>query len=282
MDRLVCRLTARRCFTVDEWHFSDPETYARYREVAETVLGKVRKHYCSYSLYQCFIGNPHQPEFGTSPEVALRRLATREAFQLSPLVNAIYRWFSDFTFTGAVDTLNTLYVVGDATTDADTFANSLLRMFNCVVTAHLNDFSVKDFAPISKTTRLLFFPPVQHAFPFSNPFVGQILKGKEIHVATGEEESAPIRPVKCLVRLKQLPKPENLPTNRREHIILVFAETGSGQAFFQTELGTYIDAIKGRDREQIECQNYYGVLCNASHSYCETCSEPFDIVSVTE
>lgn len=281
MDRMVCTLTSRRCFTKEDWHFHDPDTYNRYRDVAEGVLSKARKHYCAYSLYQCFINNPQQIEFPQSSDAALRRLAENDGFRLSPLVFALYRWMSEFTFTGAVDTLNTLYVVGDATTDADTFANSLLRMFCCVVTAHLNDFSVKDFAAVAPSTRLLFFPPVQHALPFSNPIVNQLLKGKETFVAAGDEEPTRLRPVKCLVRLKQLPKPESLPTNRREHVVLIFSSHGNGQIFFQSELNNYMEAIKGRDRGEVECHNDYGVLCN-SDIHCETCSDPLNIISVTD
>lgn len=232
-------------------------------------------------MYQCFVGNPQQIDMGPASDHAMRRMAEKEGFRLGPLAYGLYKWMSEFSFTGAADTLNTIYVVGSAMTDADTFASSLLRMFCCVVTAHLNDFSVKDFAPIAPVTRLLFFPVVQHALPFSNPIVNQILKGKETFVATGEEESARIKPIKCLVRLKRLPQVESLPTNKREHLILVFSEEGDGNTFFQPELNLYFEAVKVRDRADVECRNHYGFLCN-SDAHCETCSDPLNIVSVAD
>nr|ABB18328.1 ORF12 [Fowl aviadenovirus 2] len=120
------------------------------------------------------------------------------------------RWLSDYTLSRLHDTLNVLYIVGDSSTCADTFTNSILRMFHCVLTAHVNNFDFDQYVPVRDVTKLIYFPPLHHEYPFKNPLVNEMLRGRAFNVSH-QGELVEIEEVKCVVRLNKLPRPDQLP-----------------------------------------------------------------------
>ncbi|BCZ16693.1 hypothetical protein ORF12 [Aviadenovirus bubonis] len=212
-------------------------------------------------------------------------MAGREGFNLCTLVYAIGLWMSDYCLYAFRETINTVYIVGDATTDADVFAQSILKIFHCVMTANINTLDVAEFAPIREVTKMIYFPMILHEPPFKNPLVNQLLAGRELNVQK-DNELLRIEPIKCLVRLKNLPRPDHLPTGPKQHVIIRFNNTGTGYLWDEKEFSMYLQRIKDEEDEtNFKCDNPYGVLCSsldAVDGMCPVCSTACaDLTSLT-
>lgn len=273
-------LQKRSIFTETEWRCVDAEQYARHGASAshcQLLLREARKIYCGYSLYQTLMNNSRF-QFPPGGNRRLLNIAEREGFNLTSLVYMVGKWLSDYKLSQLRETLNTIYIVGNPTSCADIFANSLIRMFHCVLTAHLNEFKLDDFIPVRDTTKLIYFPVVQHDLPFRNPFVNEILKGHAFSVPH-RGDLVDVGEIKCIVRLNSLPKPDTLPTNPQFHLILRFETESDGISFLPCELVEYLRQIRELEGENdLECKNEFGVLCSTSwlDPPCPTCRLRFD------
>ncbi|QJP03669.1 ORF12 [Aviadenovirus cerasi] len=273
-------LQKRHIFTEAEWRCRDPEQFARYGASAsqgKLLLHEARKIYCNFSLYQTLINNP-RVHFTTETSRRLLKFAEREGFNLITLTYMLGSWLSDYTLSRLHDTLNTLYIVGDSSTCADTFTNSILRMFHCVLTAHVNDFDFDHYVPVRDITKLIYFPPLHHDFPFKNPLVNEMLKGSAFNVPH-HGELVEIEEMKCVVRLNKLPRPDQLPTNPKFHLIIQFETEDDGISFLTSELVQYLSQIREHEGERdFDCKNEFGVLCSTAwiDPPCNTCRQHFD------
>nr|WJJ54605.1 MAG: hypothetical protein [Otus scops adenovirus] len=287
IDHLVVRLQKARVFSTSAWAAHDFQQYEKHIPTARIIVKRAKKLYCDYTLYQSLCQN--RPPLNNNPIIvppnSLRRLALREGFNLCSLVYSIGLWMSDYCVAGNRDTINTLYIVGDPSSDAEMFCQSLLKIFYCVLTADINRFDIKEFADLREITKLIYFPLFLHDQPFKNPFVNQLLGGYPVHVPK-DGEIYSIEPIKCLVRLKSLPRPDQLPTNPRQHVVIQFSDNGRGQMWSESELGTYIHRLKEEEDEiDFKCKNPYGVLCSSHDcidSMCHVCSTASaDLTSLT-
>ena len=216
------------------------------------------------------------------PNTSRRLLACieKEGFNLITFSYMLGKWFSDYSLSRLCTTLNTLYIVGTPSSAADAFVNSLLRMFHCVLTAHLNEFNFSDYVPIKDKTKLIYFPALHHEFPFKNPLVNEMLKGRPFNVAyNGEQVEIP--EVKCIVRLNNLPRPDHLPTSPKFHLILQFESENEGLSFLGSEIAEYLSIVKELESDrELDCKNEFGVLCSTSwiDPPCITCRQRFDYI----
>ncbi|ANJ02334.1 ORF12 [Fowl aviadenovirus 2] len=284
---LAYQLQKRLIFTEGEWRLRDPEQFARYGVglQGKLLLHEARKIYCNFSLYQTLLNSPSGP-FTIETSRHLARFAEREGFNLVTLSYMLGRWLSDYTLSRLHDTLNVLYIVGDSSTCADTFTNSILRMFHCVLTAHVNNFDFDQYVPVRDVTKLIYFPPLHHEYPFKNPLVNEMLRGRAFNVSH-QGELVEIEEVKCVVRLNKLPRPDQLPTNPKYHLIIQFETANDdGISFLTSELVQYLRQIREHEGERdFDCKNDFGVLCSTAwiDPPCYSCKQKFDhILSLPE
>ncbi|QGQ62764.1 ORF12 [Fowl aviadenovirus E] len=280
-SELAYSLQKRHIFTESEWRLRDPEQFARHGigPQGKMILLEARKTYCNFSLYQTLINNAPSPCPTETSSRMLASFAEREGFNLFTLTYMLGRWLSDYTISRLHDTINTLYVVGDSATCADTFTNSILRMFHCVLTSHINDFDFERFVPVREVTKLIYFPSLHHDFPFKNPLVNEMLRGRSFNVPY-QGELVEIEEIKCVVRLNKLPRPDQLPTNPKFHLIIQFdSPNDDGASFLASELVHYLRQLREHEGDRdFDCKNDFGVLCSTAwiDPPCSTCRQHFD------
>ncbi|WPS63609.1 ORF12 [Aviadenovirus phalacrocoracidae] len=288
-EELVNHLEKFRLFSVNEWKSYNRELYEKWKHSADTVIKAAKERYCSYSLYQSLLRNdpligPHSfsSPFGS---FQLYGMAEKEGFNICVLTFQIARWLWEYTVTGIKNSINTIYVVGDGNSDAETFCRSITRIFSCVLSADINTLDMANLSKFVDQVKLIYFPSKMHELPFQNPLVNDMLRGRDMQVLTSDGPK-PIPQVKCLVHLKNLPRADQLPTNRDQHVVIHFAEPGEGKIWLETELKRYIKRVlSAEDEHDFNCANPYGVICSLARSnvFCRNCGKSYlDIISVTE
>ncbi|WMQ56297.1 ORF12 [Fowl aviadenovirus 4] len=277
MSELAFHLQLRSIFTPSQWDEIDAEQYKRHANNAAELLLEAKRIYCNYGLYQTLELRSKHGHSPLSNSRQLASIAAKEGMHLTSLVNAITSWLDAFPYNPRKDYVNTMYVVGDASSCADPFAFSLVRSFECVLMGDINQFDMKEYARVQRETKFLYFPLAFHSLPFQSPTVNNMLQGRETTIAS-DGELVTIKPTKCLVRLRSLPHPDRLPTNKNQHVIINFEAPTVGLAFEAAELVGYIRRLKthaATSNDVLECCNPYGYLCSKSSAgdMCSTCSE---------
>ncbi|UKS51817.1 ORF12 [Falcon aviadenovirus A] len=268
-EDLCLQLETARIFNEEDWLRWNRENYHKWKAVASVILRQARIIYCQYSLYQSLCHDEIAiPNHYMSTSNNLRAMLERAGFNVIPTVYAIYRWMAHFAISSIHSSTNTLYVVGEPDSDAETFCNSIVEMMHCVVTTNINKLNVKEIAQSYNQIKMLYFPPITHDIPFKDPIVNTILAGRPISTLV-DGDVVKIGQIKCLVRLKTLPPIHSLPTSPNQHIILHFTERGEGIGFKGSELKRYVDryirapnTVSNRLNEDFTCRNPYGAICS--------------------
>lgn len=276
---MAFHLQQRGIFSEEDWHLIDPDQYKKHSNHAALILAEARRIYSSYSLYQTLEHNHDQRRLITPTQRHLSQIVINEGFIAPTFIRAIARWLESFSVSGMRDFINTLYIVGDTSSFADVFAQSIVKAFHCVLTADINHFDLKEFYKVQHETKFVFFPLACYA-PFQNPLVNNMLQGRDTTLIC-EDRLVTVRPPKCLVRLKDLPHPDRIPTNHNQHIIIRFERYNRRiSCFGGGELYEYLLRLKELYPESdLDCCNVYGYLCNRNCQYypnCGTCKKYAD------
>lgn len=266
-----------RIFTEQEWKAVNREHFQKWKASAPALLKLAREAYCRYSLFQTLVHDDHKPS--NHPLLisnsALRDMIEYQGFNVASFAEAMYRFFSDYSLSSTVRSLNTIYCVGDATSDAELFCTSVINMFHCVLTANINDIDMKSLGRQADQVKLIYFPPMMHDQPFKNPMVNRLLTGREMTVL-GDDVTYKIPQIKCLVHLKHLPRADQFPTSSRQHLILRFVENGEGAHYMPFELIKYCHNVaRLEDSGEYRCGNQYSVLCSSTTAdvVCSACAK---------
>lgn len=280
IDELCAKLESRRVFNDTDWKHYNSDLYYKWLNYTGFILRKTRELYCNYSPYQSIC---HDVSLATCRLMmradALKTILESEGYNLCVAVYAIYRWLSHYSISCVTNAINTLYVVGGAETDAETFCNSIVQMLHCVVVGDINALDIKDIAKARDQIKMLYFPPVADK-PFQNPIVNTFLAGRRISTVL-DGDIVTVGQIKCLVRLKSLPPLNALPTSHQQHIILQFDQVGTGVGFRPYELRRYIDTIlHSIENSDFICKNAFGAICSSGINdvSCITCARNFNHV----
>ncbi|APO40942.1 ORF12 [Pigeon adenovirus 2a] len=275
---VVSFLHEHRLFSRKSWLTFDKSHYELYQHVAKELIYEAKKLYCSFALIQSLMQEfrtpLHRPYIRTPLEDGFKALCDSEGFNLTVMVNAIRMWMHAPLEDEFLLKTNTLYVVGDSTTDADAFTTYLLKYFDLIVTADLNQFDPFQYLPGRKVIKMLHFPLTTGLQSFNNPYVNTLLRGKEVNLPVKKNIKS-MGPYKCVVRLRQVPKPNLLPTNSREHIIISFASGNPDTYFHPAELARYIQKLREVHvrAELVTCKNDFNCICSSNQLdiVCEVC-----------
>ncbi|QJC19245.1 ORF12 [Duck adenovirus 4] len=214
-------------------------------------------------------------------------LCEREGFHPGTLVQGIANWMSDGSIVspGWRDHLNTLYLVGDSESSADLFGQSLMRVFNFAMYAHINELDLYDLAKCRENVKFLYFPPLMTDQPFRHPLINEILKGRRLLLPEASGQTHEIREIKCVVRLKTLPAPHRIPTNAKQHFILRFSGKPIDFSWGATDFLNLYRRVRATEDGDRVCHNEYNCLCsrNDRDISCNNCSaRNFDFMSFPE
>lgn len=200
-----------------------------------------------------------------------------EGYNPVVVVYALFTWLSSFSLNRSCQYLNTLYVVGEPNSAADSFVQSLLRLFRLVLTVNPCSFDVSSYAKQQELVKLLYFPTASHGVAFRDPIVNEILKGHAFDTLT-PAGIVSIEEKKCIVRLYKLPHPESLPTSDSEHLILRFYEKHANRNFSLSELSKYFQRFEelrangdAGALDSLKCENPATPCCKAWITPCDVC-----------
>lgn len=277
LEALPVQLQYQRIFTAQQWKEKDPKSYSKHAHSASSVLYQAKALYCEYGLRQSLMqlrASPPRPVLAANRR--LQRMLDKEGYNLCTAVYMLTRWLNDFSFNRRyTDSVNTLYLVGDSTSGADSFCNALLSLFHCVLTADVNALDVAAYSRTQNLVKLLHFPRLFHDVPFKNPHVNLILQGRTFNVLA-DDDLVEVGPKKCVVRLANLPRPEHLPTSPAQHVVIRFENAPVYSQFDPQELIEYVDCIarSGLTGEELACTNEFGVLCASGWAVptCHNCA----------
>ncbi|QEJ80765.2 protein ORF12 [Southern Psittacara leucophthalmus aviadenovirus] len=283
---LACRLALRRIFTKEEWELQEKDLFDKFKNTHDYVLRLAAAFYCKYSLFQIVEHDATKQlakissitgslDFRNTISQDLVNICLSEGFNLCSLVHAVGEWMWSNQDGLGVDTKNVLYIVGDNTTEADPFCKSILKMFQFVLTAHVHELSVESLAKTQDMVSLIYFPCMLFEYPFRNPVINEIIAGSVVNVPV-DGTLVKIKPKKCIVRLKSLPRPDMLPTNQKQHTIIEFSMKNTHRTFKLREFFYYLNkVIEAKKAVDMACENPFGWLCTINNvdSVCEPCSQ---------
>lgn len=268
------RLASRRIFTEEDFKHLEKDMYEKYKHSVDYLLKLSAIIYCQHGLAQILEqdATANLTRRSTSIPRDLFDICIVEGFNLVSLVYALWDWMWSLC-DGMYK--NVLYIVGDSTTEADSFCRSILRLFRFVMTAHISEMNVEDLARVRETVSLLYFPPSICEYPFKNPVINTILAGHPVSVPVDGALTL-IKPIKCIVRLKSLPKPDMMPTSHLQHTIIEFTSPNTQRMFKLKELYHYLEKVQAARRAvDMACSNPFGWLCTTNNvdTLCEACSQ---------
>ncbi len=266
-------------FFEEDWKLFSLETFQRFNYAAETIMSSARKMYCGYSLYQSICQSPPPPNNIRASGLSNTRLqfiSDREGFNRTAFMQAIGQWMWNYSISGLRNCVNTIYIVGDSGTDAETFCAALTQLFHCVLTADIKKLDMASFSDTADEVKMIYFPSACGQPQFKNPLVNSLLCGRELTVMNKEGKLRKISPLKCLVHLNNMPPLNSLPTSKEQHFIFWFKKPSTGYCFFLREIKRYLVALIDENQDDIRCMNDYGVLCSryTSDIVCTNCAKP--------
>lgn len=286
MSDLAYKLSVRRIFTADDWEDLDPDSFHKYKTYQKLVLKAACRWYCGYSLYQIILGDGERLNSSVWPphRSELVDICVTEGYNLCSLVYELGVWM----WSGAdvwKAHKNVIYIVGDHTTGADSFCKSILQLFKFVLTVDPENIDLEHLAKAQQYVKLLYVPANLTEYPFRNLRMNEIIAGNPVSILS-EEQIVTIKPLKCIVRLKSLIKPDMLPTNKTQHTIIQFNGARSYRSFSLDEIHDYLVKVRRAVRStDLECQNPFGWLCTSENidTLCANCSRNnMDLISLAE
>ncbi|AFC40564.1 protein ORF12 [Goose adenovirus 4] len=278
---LVNLLEKLRILSEDDWNDSSNSLSERFKHVNQSIvvdlLKDAREKYCSFTLYQSFIQYCDCNSRSLIEARHIKNICDNQGFNIVTFTKMIATWMWDYSVSGMKTSKNTLYIVGDATTPAETLCNSIVNMFKCVHTADINNMDVNLLAKTYKETKMLYFPAIVNGMSFSNPVVNQILNGRDLQLVT-EKGPVTIPPIKCLVHLTSLPNMLRVPTSYNQHFVIDLKTPMELNAIYHHELRSIIQSVSlAVDELDLDCQNPYAILCSSDdeNMRCPACSRSY-------
>lgn len=261
-------------FDVETWMNYNYEHYEKWRIVADSLLQEARNYYCKFPLYQS-LGVSENNNRDASR--VLLSIVENEGFSPQCFMGIINRWMG--SYSQVKSSLNTLYVVGGPRTYAETFCNSIVNIFSCVVTYDLHQAKHDSLFMMANQIKMLYFPPTKQQ-RVDNPYITSILSGRQFMVTVGEKMLR-VPQIKCLVRMNELPNMEDLVTSKDQHFIICFKEEVQQPINFNVHemrrhIKTYLqNELEAENRTPTICNNQYSVLCSVTNSNfeCHRCSQ---------
>lgn len=261
-----------KIFDEESWIEYNYEHYEKWRIVAKNLLEEARTFYCKFSLYQS-MGN--RIDNNDTSRTLLNIIETEE-FSPQSFMGVLNRWMG--AYSQIKQSLNTLIIVGGPRTYAETFCNSLLNIFSCVITCDLHQ---KDFTPIFRMAsqiKMLYFPPTSTK-NIENPHTNMLMSGRYFMVPV-DDKLVKVPQIKCLVRMEESPDWGYIKLAPQQHFIIQFKHEVRNPINFNIQelrrlMKRYLenDTAAG-NRTPTICSNEYSFLCStANYDYeCDTCS----------
>ncbi|BBJ21538.1 hypothetical protein ORF12 [Crane-associated adenovirus 1] len=269
-EEIVRLLEKLRIFTAKDWFGFNPDMFNKWVSIAEGLLKQARIKYCKYTVYQSFISGFSLDSMYSLRSRALKEICDFNGLNLACVASVLGRWMWEWSISGYQNTINTLYIVGDNTTDAEILCYSIVRSFHCVLTVDEN-LDTKELFKIQDQTKFLYFPSVGNTALFNKAHINQLLRGRDFNIITTESKLGVITPLKCLVHLNKLP--ETFPTSPDQHAVIHLTEPSLGKVPTEPELRFCVSNLYSDDT--FRCTNPYGVICSSlqTDSVCSSCDK---------